>query len=152
VPRRPVDLREDPKLNRFYPRDVLLALTGRRRVWAHHSELSIVPMAAQAAKLQRAGGLVGVGSHGEVQGLGYHWEMEMLAMGGMTPAEILTAATRDGARVIGLEADLGSIEAGKLADLVVLDADPLTDIRHTQRLALVMKDGVLYDGETLALV
>ena len=147
-----VDVRDDPKLNRFYPREVLLGLTGRRRMWGHATEFSIVPMAAQAAKIQRAGGLVGVGSHGEVQGLGYHWEMEMLAMGGMTPGEILRAATRDGARVIGFETDLGTIEAGKLADLVVLDANPLENIRNTQSITHVMKNGVLYDGPTLQVV
>jgi imidazolonepropionase-like amidohydrolase len=145
------DLRSDPKIARFYPHAVLTELTARRRVWGHESEFSIATMAAQAAKLQRAGVPVGVGSHGEVQGLGYHWELEMLAMGGMTPAEILRAATVDGARVIGLGADLGSIEPGKLADLVVLDANPLDDVRHTQRISAVMKDGVLYDGETLEL-
>jgi imidazolonepropionase-like amidohydrolase len=144
-----VDVQDDPKLNRFYPREILLELTARRRVWGRANEFAIVPMAAQAAKIQRAGGLVGVGSHGEVQGLGYHWEMEMLAMGGMTPAEILTAATRDGARIIGFEQDLGTIETGKLADLVVLSDNPLEDIRNTQSIACVMKNGVLYDGETL---
>ena len=144
-----VDVQDDPKLNRFYPRERLLELTARRRVWARVNEFAIVPMAAQAAKIHRAGGLVGVGSHGEIQGLGYHWEMEMLAMGGMTPAEILTAATRDGARIIGLEEDLGTIEAGKLADLVVLRNNPLDDIRHTKSIVCVMKNGVLHDGETL---
>lgn len=147
-----IDVHDDPKLNRFYPREVLLELTGRRRVWGHTTEFSIVAMAKQAAKIQRAGGLVGVGSHGEIQGLGYHWEMEMLTMGGMTPAEVLTAATRDGARIIGFEPDLGSIEPGKLADLVVLGANPLEDIRNTQHLVHVMKDGVLRDGDTLAVV
>jgi imidazolonepropionase-like amidohydrolase/Tol biopolymer transport system component len=143
------DLWSDPKVVRFYPHDVLAELTARRRVWGNESEFSVATMAAQAAKLHRSGVPVGVGSHGEVQGLGYHWELEMLAMGGMTPTEILRAATVDGARVIGLDADLGSIEPGKLADLVVLHGNPLDDIRHTQRIAAVMKDGVLYDGETL---
>lgn len=144
-----VEVQDDPKLNRFYPREILLELTSRRRVWGRADEFAIATMAAQAAKIQRAGGLVGVGSHGEIQGLGYHWEMEMLAMGGMTPREILTAATRDGARIIGFERDLGSIEPGKLADLVVLGADPLRDIRNTSCILFVMKDGRLYDGDTL---
>lgn len=81
-----------------------------------------------------------------MQGLGYHWEMWSLAMGGMCPEEVLQAATIDGARIIGIEADLGSIEQGKLADLVVLDANPLDDIRNTGSVWRVMKSGVLYEG------
>jgi hypothetical protein len=144
-----LDVQDDPKLNLYYPRDILLELTARRRVWGHAKEFSIEAMAAQAAKIHRAGGLVGVGSHGEIQGLGYHWEMEMLAMGGMKPTEILIAATRHGAQIIGVEDDLGTIEAGKLADIVVLGADPVTDIRNTNSIVFVMKNGVLYDGTTL---
>lgn len=143
------DIRDDPKLNRFYPRELLLDLTSRHPAWAHPAEYAIEVMAAQAAKLARAGGLVGVGSHGEVQGLGYHWELQMMAMGGMTTTEILRAATSDGARVIGVEHDLGTIEVGKLADLVILAADPLADISNTESLIHVMKNGVLYDAETL---
>jgi len=92
---------------------------------------------------------VGVGGHGQLQGLGYHWEMWGLTMGGMTPREILKAATIDGARIIGFEQDLGSIEAGKLADLVVLDRNPLVDIHNTNSVRYVMKNGELYDGDTL---
>lgn len=95
-------------------------------------------MAGQAVEIQRGGGLVGVGSHGELQGLGYHWELQMLAMGGMKPAEILRAATLDGARIIGIEQDLGSLEVGKLADLVVLRANPLAAIGNANTIAYVM--------------
>jgi len=70
-------------------------------------------------------------------------------MGGMTPREILKAATIDGAKIIGFDQDLGSIEAGKLADLVVLDRNPLQDIRNTNSVRYVMKNGELYDGDTL---
>ena len=77
--------------------------------------MSLISLAAQVAKIQRAGGLVGVGGHAELQGLGYHWEMWAYAMG-WTPAEVLRAATIDGAKIIGVDQDLGSIEVGKLAD------------------------------------
>jgi Tol biopolymer transport system component len=143
------EVHDDPKLNRFYPHNRLDEMTRRIGSWARDDEFSFDEAAAQAAKIQRAGGLVGVGAHGEVQGLGYHWEMWALGMGGMTPREVLQAATIDGARIIGFDADLGSIEEGKLADLVVLDADPLADIHNTNTVRYVMKNGELYDGDTL---
>lgn len=140
---------DDPKLNRFYPKNRLDEMARRRSNWALEDEFSVDDAAAAAAALQRAGGLVGVGGHGELQGLGYHWEMWAYAMGGMTPAEILRAATIDGARIIGIDQDLGSIEADKLADMVVLAANPLEDIRNSNSVRYVVKDGVLYDGNTL---
>jgi Tol biopolymer transport system component len=143
------EVHDDKKLNRFYPHNVLDDMSRRRRVWARQDEF-VFPMAAEsAARIQRAGGLVGVGAHGQLQGLGYHWEMWAFAMGGMTPEEVLRAATIDGAKIIGFEQDLGSLEKGKLADLVVLDRNPLVDIRNTNSVRFVMKNGELYDGETL---
>ncbi|MGH7475593.1 MAG: amidohydrolase family protein [Longimicrobiales bacterium] len=143
------EVHDDAKLNRFYPHNWLDELTRRRRSWVRADEHTFAAAAAQAAKIKRAGGLVGVGGHGELQGLGYHWEMWALAMGGMTPREVLEAATIDGAHIIGFAPDLGSLEPGKLADLVVLDRNPLDDIRNTTAIRLVMKDGALYEDETL---
>jgi Tol biopolymer transport system component len=143
------EVHDDKKLNRFYPHNVLDDQTRRRRVWARKDEF-VFPMAAEsAARIQRAGGLIGVGGHGQLQGLGYHWEMWGLAMGGMTPREVLRAATIDGAKIIGFAQDLGSLETGKLADLVVLDRNPLADIRNTNSIRYVMKNGELYEGDTL---
>jgi len=143
------EVHDDPKLNRFYPHNVLDDMSRRRRVWVRQDEFSFDEAAAQAAKIQRAGGLVGVGGHGQLQGLGYHWEMWALAMGGMTPREVLQAATIDGARIIGFDQDLGSLEPGKLADLVVLTRSPLDDIRNTNTIRYVMKNGELYEGDVL---
>ena len=143
------EVHDDAKLNRFYPHNRLDEMSRRRGRWIRDDEFSFDEAAADAAKIQRAGGLVGVGGHGQLQGLGYHWEMWALGMGGMTPREVLQAATIDGARIIGVEQDLGSLEAGKLADLVVLDADPLADIHNTNTVRWVMKNGELYDGDTL---
>jgi hypothetical protein len=143
------DLHDDPKLNRFYPHNRLDELTRRRPGWQRDDEFHFRQAAADAAKIQRAGGLVGVGGHAELQGLGYHWEMWAFAMGGMRPVEVLRAASIDGARIIGIAEDLGSIEPGKLADFVLLDSNPLDDIRNSTDIHQVMQNGRLYDGDTL---
>jgi hypothetical protein len=143
------DVHDDPKLKRFYPKNRLDEMTLRRSAWLHESEFDFKQAAAQVAKIQRAGGLVGVGGHGELQGLAYHWEMWSFAMGGMTPVEVLRAATIDGARIIGVEQDLGSIEVGKLADMVVLNSNPLDDIRNTVDIDRVLINGRLYNGDTM---
>jgi imidazolonepropionase-like amidohydrolase len=95
------------------------------------------------------GGMAGVGSHGQLQGLGYHWEMRMLASGGMSNHDVLRAATLFGANGIGMEKSLGSIEPGKLADLVILSRNPLDDISNTTSIEQVMVNGRLYDADTL---
>ena len=88
------------------------------------------PTAKVAADIVKAGGTVGIGSHGEFQGLGYHWEMWAMGSGGAPAHDILRAATILGAEAIGMSKDLGSVEAGKLADILVLDGDPLGKAKH----------------------
>jgi len=144
------DITADEKLARFTPRSELQRMGLRRPGWWHPSQYSHPLIAAQADKIVRAGGKVGVGSHGQLQGLGYHWEMWTLASGGMRPMDVLRTATIMGAEAIGHGRSLGSIEAGKLADLVVLDANPLADIANTNSVRYVMKNGRMYDGNTLA--
>lgn len=138
----------DAKLARFTPPDVL-AERVRNRHWLPTEAQTYQSFARDALRIQRAGGLVGMGSHGEVQGLGYHWEMEVYASGGATPREVLHAATIGSGEIIGRAREIGSLEPGKLADLVILEKDPLADIRNTRSIREVMKNGRLYDGQTL---
>jgi Tol biopolymer transport system component len=142
------DVHGDAKLNRFVPHSVL-DQRAKRRPWFLPQEQVFPRLAAQDARLLRAGGRVQLGCHGQLQGIGCHWELWALASGGMSPLEALRAATLYGAEAIGYAQDLGSIEPGKLADLVVLNKNPLEDIHNTLAIRYVMKNGVLYDGNTL---
>lgn len=143
------EIHDNEKLRYFYPNNRLDELTQRRPGWIRDDEFAIEEGTAAAAKIQRSGGLLGVGGHGELQGLGYHWEMWSYAMGGMSPAEILRAATIDGAHILGAPEDLGSIEVGKLADMVILNSNPLDDIRHTEDIDQVIQNGRLFEANTL---
>jgi hypothetical protein len=142
------DLRGEPKVRRFWPRSFIEARTFNAQ-WRPDDLYAFPKLAAEAAKIAVAGGRVGVGSHGNLQGLGYHFELWALAMGGMPAREVLRSATVVGARAIGHLEDLGSLEPGKLADLQVLDANPLENIRNTNTVRYVMKNGRLYDAATL---
>ncbi|HBQ58710.1 MAG TPA: amidohydrolase, partial [Balneolaceae bacterium] len=99
--------------------------------------------------LFEAGGRAGVGSHGQLQGLGYHWELWAMQSGGISEHDILKVATIQGAEAIGLDTDLGTIEEGKLADLLILNSNPLDDIRNSKDLEFILKNGYMYEAETL---
>ena len=143
------EVHDDPKVRRFIPHNIVDDHTRRRSIWTRKDELAFPRLAAQDAKLIKAGGHVCIGSHGQFQGLGYHWEMWALASGGASNMEVLHSATIQGAEALGFAQDLGSIEPGKLADLVVLNQNPLDDIRNTNTIEYVMKNGELFQGNTL---
>ncbi len=137
-----------PRLARFVPRQRIDPLARRRKL-VPEEEYNFLNAAAVAARLASRGVPVQVGSHGEREGLAVHWEIWMLVQGGMSPHQALRAATSGGAAYLGLDGDLGSLEPGKLADLIVLDADPLAEIRNSESVRYTMLGGRLYDARTL---
>ncbi len=138
----------DPRLQRFtFQPD--LARRTREAVWVPEDEWIFKGVSGAAANIVKHGGLVGVGAHHEVQGLGTPWELMLMAQGGMPLHDVLRVGTIFGAISIGLDRDVGSVETGKLADLIVLDANPLADISNVKRVRYVMKNGQLFESETL---
>ena len=143
---------KDERLQKFVPQKVVDSLGRIRGIMAtdpadwHH-----IDVAASAKDVMHAGGRVCLGGHGQMQGLGPHWEMWAFVQGGMTPLEAIRVATRYPAETLGLDRDLGSIENGKLADFVVLDANPLERIENSEKVSLVVKNGRAYRPDELKL-
>ena len=140
---------ENAKLQYFHPRGQLDA-RSRRRQMAANDDYFFVDVSKAAKALNDRGVVVSTGAHGQVDGIGMHWETWMMAMGGMTNHEALRAATLNGARALGLDGDVGSLQNGKLADLLVLDANPLADIKNTASIRYVMVNGRIYDASNMA--
>jgi imidazolonepropionase-like amidohydrolase len=139
---------ENQRLLTFTPRAVIDE-RSRRRTMSPDDEFNHLALAKNCKDLTDAGVSVQLGAHGQLQGLGAHWELWMFVQGGMSNMEALHAATANGAWYLGMDHDLGSLEAGKLADLVVLDLNPLDDIRNSESIRFTMVNGRLYDARTM---
>jgi imidazolonepropionase-like amidohydrolase/Tol biopolymer transport system component len=134
-----------PILTQYVPRRILDA-RARRVVTLPQNEWNHISVAREAARLAEQGVSVSIGAHGQREGLAAHWELWMLAQGGMAPLDAIRAGTLNGARSLGLDRDLGSLEVGKLADMVVLDQNPLENIRNTTSIAYTVLNGRVYDS------
>ncbi len=137
-----------PRLSQYVPMDVLAPRSMRRPTAPehHYNHFEVVKTAKQ---LQDVGVTANIGAHGQREGLGAHWEIWMFAQGGMSPLEALKTATINPAKTFGMDHQLGTIEPGKLADLIVIDGNPLADIRVSDKVIYTMVNGRLFDAESM---
>jgi imidazolonepropionase-like amidohydrolase/Tol biopolymer transport system component len=141
---------EKERLLAFTPRSIVDS-RSRHRVMVPEEEYENghILTSKSCTKLQRSGVDICLGSHGQLQGLGAHWELWMLHQGGMTEMEALRSATLNGARYIGMDEEIGSLKEGKLADLIVIDGNPLENLFDTEKVAYTMINGRLYDAANM---
>jgi imidazolonepropionase-like amidohydrolase/Tol biopolymer transport system component len=132
----------------FTPQSIIDA-RSRRRTTSEYGDYGHIEVSRYVKQIADGGTKVNLGAHGQLQGLGAHWELWMLAQGGMTPLQAIRCATINGASYLGMDKEIGSLETGKLADLIVLNDNPLEDIRNSQKIKYVMVNGRLYDAESM---
>ena len=142
------DVWAHPRLSKFVPSDLLQARSMRRPTAPdeHYNHFNVARVANEMNDL---GIKPNIGAHGQREGLAAHWEMWMFAQGGMSNLEVLKTATINPAKHFAMDHQLGSIKQGKLADLIVIDGNPLEDIRVTDRVTYTMVNGKLYNAETM---
>ncbi len=141
---------EKERLLNFTPRAIIDSRSRHRTIIPDEEyENGHILVSKSLKKLTDAGVPVHLGSHGQLQGLAAHWELWMMEQGGMTNEEVLRAGTINGARYIGMGKDIGSLEVGKLADLIILDEDPLKNIQNTESVQYTMINGRLYDCDSM---
>jgi imidazolonepropionase-like amidohydrolase/Tol biopolymer transport system component len=141
---------EDEKLLTFTPRAVVDSRSRHRTMVPDKEfENGHILVSQDCKKLSDAGVQVNLGAHGQLQGLGAHWELWMLAQGGMTNHEALKAATINGATTLGMEDQIGSLKVGKLADLIILDKNPLENIQNSNSVVYTMVNGRLFESNTM---
>ncbi|MDE0877272.1 MAG: amidohydrolase family protein [Sphingomonas bacterium] len=146
--RQHTDVWKHPIVSKYEPPAMLLAQNARRTMAPEDAYVDD-DSAREAKKLMARGVQVSIGAHGQQSGLGPHWEMWSFVRGGWSPIEALRAGTIMPATSLGYQQDVGSLEVGKLADLVVLNADPTVDIRNSDKVDRVMLGGRLYESATM---
>lgn len=139
---------ENERLLSYTPRNIIDS-RSRRRTTSEFADYGHIEVSRAAKQIADGGTKVNLGAHGQIQGIGAHWELWMLSQGGMTPLQAIRSATLNGAEHLGMGKELGSLENGKLADLIILDANPLEDIRNTATIRYVIINGRVYDAETM---
>ena len=137
-----------PRLSKYVPSE-FLEPRAMRRPKAPLNHYNHINVAKVAKELQDLGIKVNAGGHGQREGLAMHWEMWMMAQGGMTSLQALKTATISPAQTLGLDDQIGSIKVGKLADLIVVDGDVSQDIRQSDKVIYTMINGRLYNAETM---
>ena len=141
---------ENEKLLKYTPRGIIDSRSRYRTMVPEEEYKNGHILVSETAKaLSDAGVKVNLGAHGQLQGLGAHWELWLLQQGGMSNHEALKVATINGANYIGAGNDIGSLKKGKLADLIIMDKNPLENIRHSESIIYTMINGRLYDTETM---
>ncbi|QYJ07855.1 amidohydrolase family protein [Qipengyuania flava] len=145
--RQATNVFDNPLMVHTPPR--LLTAQTARRVTAPDWAFVDDEAAREARKLAQRGVKVSIGAHGQQAGVAAHWELWSFARGGMSAVEALRAGTIEPARSLGMDRDIGSLEVGKLADLVVLNEDPSENIRNSDKIDSVMLGGRLYDARTM---
>jgi len=139
---------ENPRLLRYTPKSIIYP-RAIRRPKAPDSEYNHVYVARNAKALRDAGVRVNIGAHGQREGLAAHWEMWSMVQGGFSPWEALRGATIDGAGSLGMDHQIGSLEVGKLADIMIVNGNPLEDIYRSEYVSHTMINGRLYEAATM---
>ncbi len=139
---------EDKRLMAFTPR-FIVEPRSMRRTKAPDIHYNHIHVAEFAKTLRDSGVGVNIGAHGQRAGLAAHWELWSMVQGGFSPWEAYRGGTIDGAKYLGMDGDIGSLEKGKLADLMVVDGDVLSDIRQSENLVYTLIGGRLYDSNTM---
>ncbi len=132
----------------FTPQSIIDARSRRRGI-AEYGDYGHIEVSKYVKQIADGGTRVNLGAHGQLQGLGAHWELWMLTQGGMSPLQALRCATINGAAYLGMDKEIGSLEAGKLADIIILNDNPLTDIHNSEKIKYVMVNGRLYDSDSM---
>lgn len=139
---------ENERLMNFTPRSIIDS-RSRRRTTSEYGDYNHIDVSKAVKQIADGGTKINLGAHGQIQGLGAHWELWMFVQGGASPLQAIRYATINGASYLGMDREIGSLEPNKLADLVVMDANPLDDIRNSEKIKYVMVNGRLYDSLTM---